>query len=49
MDYFLNSVVTCPILMFMYPCIVSINVNDEQQDATILAYLFIPSQLTMNK
>jgi hypothetical protein len=31
----------------MYPCIASIIVNDDQQNATILAYLFIPSQLCM--
>ena len=31
----------------MRPCIVSIIVNDDQQDATILAYLFIPNQLYM--
>ena len=31
----------------LYPCIVSIIVNDEQQDATILAYLFVPNQLYM--
>jgi len=31
----------------VYPCIVSIIVNDDQQDATILAYLFIPNQLYM--
>ena len=31
----------------MCPCIVSIIVNDDQQDATILAYLFIPNQLYM--
>ena len=34
-------------LTFMYPCIVSIIVNDDQQDATIQVYLFIPSQLYM--
>ena len=28
-------------LTFVYPCIVSIIVNDDQQDATILGYLFI--------
>jgi len=27
------------------PFIVSVIVNDDQQDATILAYLFIPNQL----
>ena len=27
------------------PCIFSIIVNDDQQDATISAYLFIPNQL----
>ena len=32
-------------LTFVYPCIASIIVNDDQQDATILAYLFIPNQL----
>ena len=32
-------------LTFVCPCIVSIIVNDDQQDATILAYLFIPNQL----
>ena len=32
-------------LTFVCPCIVSITVNDDQQDATILAYLFIPNQL----
>ena len=31
----------------MYPCIASITVNDDQQDATILASLFIPNQLQM--
>ena len=34
-------------LTFVYPCIASIFVNDDQQDATILAYLFIPNQLYM--
>jgi hypothetical protein len=34
-------------LMFMYLCIISIIVNDDQLDATILAYLFIPNQLYM--
>jgi len=34
-------------LTFVCPCIVSIIVNDDQQDATILAYLFIPNQLYM--
>ena len=33
--------------MFIYLCITSIIVNDNQQDATILAYLFIPNQLYM--
>ena len=32
-------------LTFVCPCIVSIIVNDDQQDATILAYLFILNQL----
>ena len=31
----------------MCPCIFSIIVNDDQQDATILAYLFIPNELYM--
>ena len=35
------------ILTYVCPCIVSIIVNDDQQDATILAYLFIPNQLYM--
>ena len=34
-------------LTFVCPCIVSIIVNDDQQDATILAYLFIPNPLYM--
>ena len=34
-------------LTFVYPCIVSAIVNDDQQDATILAYLFISNQLYM--
>ena len=29
------------------PCIVSITVNDDQQDVIILAYLFIPNRLYM--
>ena len=29
------------------PCIVSIIVNDDQQDVIILVYLFIPNQLYM--
>jgi len=32
-------------LTFVCPCIVSVTVNDDQQDATILASLFIPNQL----
>ena len=36
-----------PNFMFVCPCIVSIIVNDDQQDATILVYLFIPNQLYM--
>ena len=32
-------------LTFVCPCIFCIIVNDDQQDATILAYLFIPNQL----
>ena len=31
----------------MYPCFVSIIVNDDQQNAIILVYLFIPNQLYM--
>ena len=34
------------ILTFVYPCIVSIIVTDDQQDA-IMVYLFIPNQLYM--
>ena len=34
-------------LTFVCPCIASIIVNDDQQAATILAYLFIPNQLYM--
>ena len=34
-------------MTFVYPCIAIIIVNDDQQDATILAYLFIPNQLYM--
>jgi len=34
-------------LTFVYSCIVSVNVNDDRQDATIFAYLFIPSQFYM--
>jgi len=34
-------------LTFVCPCIVSITVNDDQQDATILAYLFISNQVYM--
>jgi len=33
--------------MFLCPCIVDIIVNDDQQDAIILGYLFIPNQLYM--
>jgi len=33
--------------MFVYPSIASITVNDDQQDATILVYLFIHNQLYM--
>jgi hypothetical protein len=32
---------------FVYPCIISVIVNDDQQDATILAHLFIYSQRYM--
>ena len=32
---------------FMFPCIASITVNDDQHVATILAYLFITNQLYM--
>ena len=34
-------------LKFACPCIVSLIVNDDQQDATILAYLFIRNQQYM--
>jgi hypothetical protein len=33
------------ILTFVCPCIVSIIVNDDLQNYTVLAYLFIPNQL----
>ena len=33
-------------LTFVYPCIASIIVNDDQQAATILVYLFIPISST---
>ena len=36
-------------LTFVCPCIVSIIVNDDQQDATILVYLFIPDQLRRHR
>ena len=32
-------------ITFVCPCVVSIIVNADQQDATILAYLLIPNQL----
>ena len=32
-------------LTFVCPCMVSTIVNDDQQDSTILVYLFIPNQL----
>ena len=34
-------------LTFVRPCILSIIVNVDQQDETILAYLFTPNQLYM--
>jgi len=34
-------------LTFACPSIASINVNDDQQDVTILAHLFIPNQVYM--
>jgi len=34
-------------LTFVCPCNISIIVNDDQQDSTILAHLFIPNQLYM--
>ena len=40
-----HTVVNLCHLTFVCPCIVSIIVNDDQQDATILVYLFIPNQL----
>jgi len=46
--FFLNRTAQySKILTFVCPCIVSIIVNDDQQDATILAYLFIPNKLCM--
>ena len=36
---------TVKMLTFVYLSIVSIIINDDQQYATILVYLFIPSQL----
>jgi len=34
-------------LTFVYPCIASTIVNDDQQYATIFVYIFIPNQLYM--
>ena len=34
-------------MTFVCPCIVSVIVIDDQQDATILVYLLIPNQLYM--
>ena len=31
--------------MFACPYVISIIVNDDQKDANILAYLFVPNQL----
>jgi len=31
-------------LTSVHPCVASMTVNDDQQDANILAYLFIPNQ-----
>ena len=42
-----QSVNHCLNLTSVCPCIFSIIVNDDQEDATILAYLFIPNQLYM--
>jgi hypothetical protein len=36
-----------PILTFVFPCIVSIIVIDEQRGKTVLVYLFVPNQLYM--
>ena len=41
----LTNYPVCYHLAFACPCIASIIVNDDQKDATILGYLFIPSQL----
>jgi len=41
--YFIEEV--C--LTFVSPCFASIIVNDDQEDATILVYLFIRNQLYM--
>ena len=38
---------TNKLMTFVIPCIVIIIVNDDQQDATILAYLFILNELYM--
>ena len=34
-------------MTFVYPCVASIIVNDDQQGATIFVYLFIPNDLYM--
>ena len=43
----MNSEVYFVGFKFVYPYIVSVFVSDDQRDATILAYLFIPNQLYM--
>ena len=42
----LLKIVNLPLQTVTYvcPCIVSLILNGDQQDATILAYLFIPNQ-----
>jgi len=43
----IHRINSCYFLTFVYPCIVSVTLNDYQQDATILAYFFIPNQFYM--
>jgi len=44
---FLSIPTLVMVLTFVCPAIASIIVNDVQQDATILPYLFIPNHLYM--
>ena len=44
----LNEIVPQVILTFVCPCIVSIFVIDDQQDATVLVYLFIYPQSALH-